>query len=529
MNSEYLAAIDIGTNSFHLIVVKLKEDGTFEIVDREKEVIRLSFESRDMKHISPEAEARAIAALKTFKGIADSYKAEIRAVATSAVRESHNRNEFKQNVHNNTGIEIEIISGMEEARLIYMGMLKALPIYDKKVLCIDIGGGSVEFLAGHKENVHYANSLKLGAVRLTQMFFPDFEVSKQKAERCEKWVEGELYPVVKAVQEEGFEICVGSSGTIMAAALMILAARTKELPQTMILNNFTFTRQELNRITETVLKAKTPKERKEIPGLDEKRADIIPAGMIVLSKIMEAFKLKELTVSGYALREGIVVDAVKKKSPDTGSLRLKDVRYDSVRQLAENCLFDRKHCAHVAGLALQLFDSAGPIPGIDEKCREYLEAAARLHDIGYHIAHSRHHIHSYYIIRNSELLGFSDPEIEIIAHTARYHRKSHPKKTHNDFDALPEKLQYTVRVLASFLRIADSLDRTHQTFVQSVKIKNGGKSADLIIEYGGEEPSIELWSLERRKGLYEETFGKKLNPVLVKNGAKHEVLSIAGK
>lgn len=523
MKNEFLAAIDIGTNSFHLIVVKLREDGSFEIVDREKEVIRLSFESRDMKHISPDAEARAIAALKTFKGIADSYKADVRAVATSAVRESHNRNDFKQNVLKNTGIEIEIISGSEEARLIYMGMLKALPIYDRKVLCIDIGGGSVEFLVGHKENVHYAQSLKLGAVRLTQMFFPDFELSKQKIERCEKWVEGEFYPVVKSVMEEGFELCVGSSGTIMAAALMILAARTKEPSPSLILNNFTFTKQELNKATEAVLKAKTPRERKEIPGLDEKRADIIPAGIIVLSKIMEAFKLKELTVSGYALREGIIVDAVKKKNPDAVRLKLEDVRYESIKNLAENCSFDRKHCAHVAGLALQLFDSGERLPGIDEKCREYLEAAARLHDIGYHIAHSRHHLHSYYIIRNSELLGFSDTEIEIIAHTARYHRKSHPKKSHDDFDALPEKSQFIVKVLASFLRIADSLDRTHQTSINGIKIETNGKNAELIIDFTGEEPSIELWSLDRRKGLFEETFGKKLIPVLIKNKAKAEV------
>ncbi|MEW6193659.1 MAG: Ppx/GppA phosphatase family protein [Bacteroidota bacterium] len=516
-NLQNIAAVDVGTNSFHLIVVKLKDDGNFEIIDREKEVIRLGEGSTgDIKLIKPDAMSRGIAALKRFKGIADSHNARLRAIATSAVRESHNKNDFIKKVFEETGIEIETISGYEEARLIYLGILKAVPIYDKKSLVIDIGGGSTEFLLGYKGASIQSYSLKIGAVRLAQKFFPDYEITEYRIKDCRKWVEGELYYIAGNVLKEGFEICAGSSGTIMSAGLMIKAMRDGNISPLTILNNFVFTRSELKDIEKEILKRKTVDKRKKIPGIDEKRADIIPAGIIILSTIFDLFDLDRMTISGYALREGIVIDTLQKINADDTKPNFEEIRNESVKHLAQSCRYDHEHCAHVTKLALKMFDDLKELHGLGEDCREYLEAASLLHDIGYHISHTNHHYHSYYIIRNSELLGFNENEISIIANVARYHRKSHPKSSHEEFMQLPANLQKIVTKLASILRVADSFDRTHKKIVKNVEciVKSNKIELHLTIANSG-NPEIELWSLERRKILFKEVFGKKLITVIL--------------
>lgn len=514
---ENFAAIDIGTNSLHLIVVKLNNSGGFEIIDREKEVIRLGEgSSGDIKQIIPEAMERAVSTLKKFKGIADSYNAKIRAVSTSAVREAHNRNDFIELVYKETGIEVEVISGLEEARIIYLGVMKAVPIYSKKTLIIDIGGGSTEFLLGCKDNVDYSVSMKLGAVRMTQKFFPDFQITDQRIKDCRKWVEGELYTLADNIKERGFEVCVGSSGTIMSVGLMIYAKRkNNSLPS--ILNNFEFTKDEFDEVFATILSKKTFEKRKKISGLDEKRADIIPAGIIILKTIFDLFELKRMTISGYALREGIVIDTLQKLSADLDKPNLAQIRKESVHQLAEKCIFNREHCVHISNLTLKLYDDLQELHKLESENRELLEAAAILHDVGYHIAHANHHHHSYYIIKNSELLGFNENEINIIAHTARYHRKSHPKSSHNDFNELPGRIKNIIKKLAAILRVADSFDRTHRRIVKELRAKVVGKEIELTLYCVGDiKPEIEIWNLNRRKGLFEEVFNKKLN-IIIKN------------
>lgn len=511
--SQNIAAIDVGTNSFHLIVVKIKEDGNFEIIDREKEVIRLSEGSTgDIKLIKPNALKRALTTLKRFKGIADSHGATVRAVATSAVRESHNKNEFIAKVLNETKIEIEVISGYEEARLIYLGILKAVPIYNKKSLVFDIGGGSTEFVVGYKGKLIQSASLKIGAVRLAHKFFPDFEITNQRIKDCRKWVEGEIFHASEVMKKEGFDICAGSSGTIMSAGLMIQSMRKGSSSNQMILNNFEFTRDELKKIEKEILSCKSVEKRKKIPGMDEKRADIIPAGIIILSTIFDLFVLEKMTISGYALREGIIIDTLQKEKIN-GSTKpnLVDIRKESVKHLAETSRYDVEHCRHISKFALKIFDDLKNLHQLGDECREFLEAASILHDIGYHIAHTNHHHHSFYIIRNSELLGFNDNEISIIANTSRYHRKSHPKKSHDDFNELPIRTQQIIKKLSAILRVADSFDRTHKRIVQSVEcsVKSNKIEMKLDIKKGA-NPEIELWSLERRKALFEEVFEKVL-------------------
>jgi exopolyphosphatase / guanosine-5'-triphosphate,3'-diphosphate pyrophosphatase len=511
LTDQNYAAIDIGTNSFHLIVVKIKEDGNFEIIDREKDVIRLGEgNANDIKHLTREAIDRALITLKRFKLLSDSYRAKIKAVATSAVREAHNKSEFIERVKNEVGIDVEIISGYEEARLIYLGVLKAVPVFNKKTLIVDIGGGSTEFLIGYKGTSSSSVSLKLGAVRLTQKFFKDGIISSSRIKECRRWVSLELYQVSQMIIKEGFKVCVGSSGTILAAASMIYAQNKKNSPST-ILNNFEFDLQQLSDIEKLILSMVTNEKRKKIPGLDAGRVDIIPAGIIILKTIFDLTGINRMLVSGYALREGIIVDELQKRFAGQSKPNLSEIRRESILHLAKSCRYDLSHCIYVSTIAGQLFDQLSAVYNFNIEWKEYLKAASILHDIGYHISHTNHHHHSFYIIKNSELLGFNETEISIIAQVARYHRKSHPKKNHNDFEELSDNSKKIVKILASILRIADSFDRTHSQLIKSVGLNITSSKIEIELVYTKDKfPEIELWSLERRKSLLENVFMKKV-------------------
>ena len=507
-----IAAVDAGTNSFHLIVVSADSDGNFEIIDREREVIRLNEGNPDdIKIINAGAIEKAVAVLKSFKGIADSHGAPLRVVATSALRESLNRNEFINKVWNEAGVEIEVISGHEEARLIYLGIMQSVPIFKDRTLIVDIGGGSTEFLVGEKGKTLFSASVKLGAVRMMQKFFKDNQLSKESTDECRKWIRGELYNISETAKSIGYDYCVGSSGTIMAAGMMVESLVKKRKTQNVILNNYQFDSKSFGIVRDEVLKRKTEDKRKSIPGLDDKRADIIPAGILILDEIFKLFGLQKMTISSYALREGIIIDILNKEFKISHGTAFHDIRKKSVNKLAGSFEYDHSHCKFVASLAVALFDQLKPLHLLEDRYREYLEDAALLHDIGYQISHTNHHQHSYYIIRNSELPGFNETEIVTIAHIARYHRKSHPKLSHNDFSSLPEKTQIIIRKLAAILRIADSLDRTHSKKIRNIRSKISENEVRLSFDVAAKENAdIELWDLSRRKGLFEEVYQKKI-------------------
>jgi exopolyphosphatase/guanosine-5'-triphosphate,3'-diphosphate pyrophosphatase len=502
-----IAAIDIGTNSFHLIVCDVSSSsGRFRILDREKEHVRLGSGSRDMKHLSAAAMKRGVEALKRFKRIADSFRASIRAIATSAVREALNKEDFISLVKKETGISIEIASGFEEARLIHLGVLQALPVFHKKILLIDIGGGSTEFLVGQKRNIRYGNSLKLGAVRLTQRFFQSEMTSPKEVKECRKFIKGMLAPVVREMEKFDYETAVGSSGTILSIAHIIRAAKGFDSESS--LNGFSFKKKELDQAIGEILEKKTPAERAEIPGIDPARADIILAGALILEQIANELGIKEMKISEFALREGIIFDTIEKQNAGVRIDHLHDIRYSSVIHLAEQFRYEATHSRQVAKLALSLFDQTAQIHGLGKLERNYLEAAALLHEIGLFISHSQHHRHSYYLIRNAEMFGYLESEKEMIANIARYHRKSHPKFKHEGYGSLTHDQQHIVNALSSILRIADGLDRTHASSVRSVSVSRRNRSIALRIAPRRKSVPIdlELWGAEQKKSLFEETF-----------------------
>ncbi|RPI69907.1 MAG: Ppx/GppA family phosphatase [Ignavibacteriales bacterium] len=313
MQNKNFAAVDIGTNSFHLIIVKVGKNSSLQIIDREKVVMRLgSQRGNELSHISDEEIEQGISILKKFRKLADDYTADIHAVATSAVREAGNKKDFLEKVLQETGIRIEVIDGYKEAEYIYKGVRKALNYDNKKLLCMDIGGGSTEYILGRDDEIIFGESIKIGAVRLSKKFFPGFIINNEAVEKCKVYI-------LKQIESSNinfslqYDYAIGASGTIMAVAGMINFRRNNKREKS--LNEFLFTKDELDKLTIEILEKKTPEQRINIKGMEYRRADIIPAGLLILQKSFEIFNINEMVVSEYALREGVVLSMLEKAQP----------------------------------------------------------------------------------------------------------------------------------------------------------------------------------------------------------------------
>jgi exopolyphosphatase/guanosine-5'-triphosphate,3'-diphosphate pyrophosphatase len=306
-----IAAIDIGTNSFHLVIVDVQPDGSFKLLDKQREVIRLgSHKGEDLSLISEGEIEKAIDILKNYKMLAEHYGASIRAVATSAVREADNKDKFVKAIKEKTNIDIEVVDGRTEAKLIFYGIMNAIDVSDKNVLCIDIGGGSSEFIYAEKGNPLITESVKIGAVRLSKKFFPEFILKKEAVEACHSYVEAQISYIKYLIEGKRIEQVIGASGTIVAAAILVQELFNK--PKRKSINKLSFTAEELNFVYKEVIGRKTPAERVSLPGMELKRADIIPAGLIILKTVFDVFEIKHITLSEYALREGIIYDTILK-------------------------------------------------------------------------------------------------------------------------------------------------------------------------------------------------------------------------
>lgn len=519
--NDTLAAVDIGTNSIHLVVARFGEGTQFEVIAREKESVRLGSSSGDMKRLTDDAIDRGIDALRRFRQIADISDATIYAVATSAVREAENAQTFIDRAREEAGIDVNVISGVEEARLIHLGVLQAVPAFDRRTLFIDIGGGSTEMVVAEQGEMLAVGSLKLGAIRLTQRFFASESLHPGAADACRRYVRATLAPLARDVRRQGFELAVGSSGTIETVASMVHAARGESsAPRTF--NNFEMSRREVKAAVRQLLAADTVEQRRELAGMDPARADIILAGALILEETMRELDAGQLVFSDYALREGALLDALARRR-GAALHHLQDLRRRSVLHLMESTDEDPVHSQHVADLALQLFDRTSPWHGLGDDARELLEAAALLANVGLFVSHSGHHKHSYYVIRNSDhLAGFTDHEIELIALVARYHRKSAPKAKHPEFATLRPGDQELVRTLAALLRVAIGLDRTHSGAVIKIDVEEGDDDGTLVIRVGDGQPdndlSLELFTANERKSLLEEVLGRPISVVSMTPG-----------
>ena len=496
-----VAAIDIGTNSIHLVVAELSPDGSFRVLDSHKEMVQLGRgEFRDHR-LAPDAVTRALATLVNFKRIAGGHEvSRVLAVATSAVREASNGGDFIEEVARRAGIRVRVITGEEEGRLIYRAVRHYVEVGQRRVVAIDMGGGSVELILGVGERALLVDSLKLGHIRLSEELAGD-PPSPESVARVRALCRRALDPVVESYSRVPPDLFVGTSGTIEAFARMDLAGGGNA-GETHL---HVLEAEAVRRLTKKLLKSDSA-ERRKLPGLDERRADTIAAGGIALREILEGLGAERLTMCTAALREGLILDYLdRSRERIRREDALPDVRLRSVNELLHRAGADSAHAAHVSRLALQLFDDLAALHGLDGEARRLLHVGALLHDVGLHVAHRRHHRHSYYLIVNGGLRGYTAREIELVALVARYHRKAPPRAKHPEFAALRKADQRLVRVLAGLLRVADGLDRGHNQIVEAAhcQVRDGQANFQISTLHDAE---LELWGARRKSDLFASVF-----------------------
>jgi len=522
-----LAAIDIGTNSIHMVVVKVDTSlPAFTIINREKNTVRLGDRDPKTGNLTPEACRRAITALHQCKGVATSLKAEqILAVATSAVREAPNGRDFIRQVQEELDIWINLVSGQEEARRIYLGVLSGMEFAHRPHVVIDIGGGSTELILGDGREPAFLSSTKVGAVRLSHEFITTDPISDDEFCYVQAYVRGMLERPIDELQarsrQEQFSLSrtmIGTSGTIECVAGLIARELTGTVPDP--LNGYQFSFKALGDLVNR-LRRMTLAERAALPGMTDRRAEIILPGAIVLQEAMFLLDMEEVAVCERALREGIIVDWMLAHGLIEDHLRYQSsVRQRSVLLAAQKFQVNREHSDRVAQFAMSLFDQTqGVLHAWGDEERELLWAAAILHNCGHFISHSAHHKHSYYLIRNGDLLGYTETEIETIANLARYHRKSCPKKKHTNYRSLMSKRdRKLVDQLSPLLRLAVALDRRQIGAIAEVHCEFKPEVKELQLWLKPDRPTddcmLELWGLGSKKDCFESLYNLKLVPIL---------------
>jgi exopolyphosphatase/guanosine-5'-triphosphate,3'-diphosphate pyrophosphatase len=488
-----IAAIDVGTNSVHMIVCRVRPDLSFEVVDREKDMIRLGAGSLEGRALPAANIAVAMQTLAKFRRLAESHGVdEILAVATSAVREADNGGDFIAEARRQVGLHVRVISGPEEARLIHLAAAYAVGIRQHRAVVVDIGGGSTEITLGTSARLEAGRSFKLGAIRLTERFARHDPLTKADVRRLVRHIRRETRGYLGQLRRRGFERVIGTSGTMLAIGA--LAAGARKAPTE--IRRLTVRARDLSRVRDWLVRLPLD-ARLKIPGLDPRRADLAAVSAVLVDELLDGLAADELTLSDFALREGLVLDYVKRNSAHIRSAeRYPDARRRSVIELGERCNYYPAHARHVADLALGLFDGTTDRHGLGPHEREWLEFAALLHDIGTHIAYEGHHKHSHYLIRHGGLRGFDPEEIEIIGLVARYHRQATPRKSHDGFGTLSRARRRTVRVLGALLRLAEGLDRSHRQVVPRLSV--AGRDRDLLVRlHARDDAELEVWAARR--------------------------------
>ena len=497
-----IAAIDVGSNSVHMVVAQIDGDGGVTTLYRLKEMVGLGRISFPHKELSAEAMDRAIASLGRMKVAAQQRQAEkIVAVATSAIREAANGGEVIRRIRDELKLTVKVVSAREEARLIYLGVRGALDLGDKPHLMIDIGGGSVEFIVGDESDAKLLDSRKLGAARMTAQFVNSDPISKADLHALRSHYDEHLLPLAARVHALKPVKCVGTSGTLenIAALCEGGTAGAKTIEYSKVL-----------KLEERLIKS-TSAERGQIRGLDDQRKEQIIAGVVLVASFMKRLDVKKIHLCGAALREGILADYLSRHKPDLKVRReVPDPRRRSVLDLARRCNWWEAHSVQTAKLLLRMFDDLKPLHKLGDHERELIEYGAWLHDIGWHIGTTRHHKHSAYLVRHGRLQGFTDEEIRTLAALTRFHRRAMPdKKKHEEFAALRPADRRTVEVGAALMRVADALDRSHASAITQLDCSIG-KSTVTVTVKSPVDIQLEVWSAHDKRDGFEKVFGRKL-------------------
>jgi len=513
------------------------------MIDREKDMIRLGAGTLRVHRMSRKKIDRAITVLKRYKQVCEAQHVDqIIATATAAVREAHNSDEFIERVKREVGLDVSILPGIEEARLIALAVSEVTDFNGRRALIVDIGGGSTELIVTAGAEPELLLSVRLGAVRLAEKFVTTDPISDKQRRKLISSIEADLTRVAWEVKSAGHDFAIGTSGTIVALVDLVSSWEGGRSPAEIGIDPFhrTITLDQLKRVNRRLWKM-TNRQRSRLSVIEERRSDIIVPGGLLLEAIMTELGVESITSCDWALREGVILDYLSKNpsveyskahgalfgsspfsgrsvndrefSPAGEERKSLNVRMRSVLSVARRYEYDQKHSHHIAALALQIFDETTALHGMAGRERELLEYAALLHDIGYHIAHNNHHRHSLYLIRNSEMPGFTGEETAMMATIARYHRGSTPlgrrasraTAEHEDFRLLDRRQQETVIGLAAILRIADGLDRSYSQKVSGLLVETAGKRITLYVR-SEDSCALEIWAASRKAKWFEKAF-----------------------
>jgi exopolyphosphatase/guanosine-5'-triphosphate,3'-diphosphate pyrophosphatase len=521
-----LAAIDIGTNSIHMVISRATGQG-IEVVDREREVTQVGRGSFVAGRLRAEAVGKTLDALARFVRLARSHQVDrILCTATAAVREAHNGGRFVREARRLTGVTPRIIPPEEEGRLNYLAIRSSLALGEETSLIIDIGGGSVQLVACNAQKMLRMRGVPLGALRLTERFLTEDPPSRRSLGRLQRYIRKTAKPALESLRELSPKRVYGSSGAIHALAQ---ACAWREggsgIEQ---LNGYFLSLSSLNRLTKD-LERMPYWVRDKLKGLDARRAEIVLPGALVLAHVIKAVRADGIILSDASVREGLVIDYVARHGKEIEELKgVDDLQHRSVLHLLAKFGEDGPHPRHVAKLSLTLFDGLAYKHDLDEDARRLLEHAALLHDIGNVIGHDSHAAHSQYIIKNGNLRGFSPEETELIANVARYHGKKKPRKRDDEMAGLDKRQRKLVKWLAAILRIAEALDRSQYQLVEDVIVVRQPSRVSIYLRAKG-DVQLELWATRRRVALLESLLKREVRVARERRVSRSEAKARAAR
>jgi exopolyphosphatase / guanosine-5'-triphosphate,3'-diphosphate pyrophosphatase len=488
---ERIAAIDVGSNSVRLLVAEYDPASGLSVIDELKDQPRLAAGLASTGRLNEAAIDRAIQSLGRMREVCQRRGVQrIAAVATAAVREAENGPWFVRRVRQELDIPLRIIDAETEAALSYRSVAHHFRLAGERTLVADIGGGSLELIGAVDGLVELTLSLPLGAVRLTELHLPGERASHREVEAMRGQVRKQLKRSISG-KEWAAATVIGSGGTFTSLGRMVQARRG--LPPGDTVHGVSVTTAEVEQLVDWVASRK-PEERRQIPGLNPERADIILAGLSVTAELLDWVRSRSITVSAFGLREGLLLEmAGAQQTVQHDPLRL-------FREFAERCQCDRRHVEHVRYLALQLFDQLAGELGCQPEERALLEAASLLHDVGQLVSYRKHHKHSYQLLMHAERLGLPARDRALVALVSRYHRRTGPRRKHPEFAALPPGDQELVRRISALLRVADGLDRGHTAAVETVSTELTPDTLMVRIapRLAGADLGLECWGATRK-------------------------------
>lgn len=488
-----LAAIDIGTNSIHMVIAEATRGDSFSVLDREREVVQVGRGSFREGRLQPDAMRRTAFALQRFVQLARRHSVDrILCTATAAVREARNGGDFLKLARREAGISPRVIPSEEEGRLIHLAVQAALPLPEKPALIVDIGGGSVQLVHVRGRELLRVVGVPLGALRLTETLLEHDPPTEAELSALRRLARKQLRRALESFDGPAPEEVYGSSGAIHALAqLAHREATERELAQ---LNGHVFTLEALAALTRR-LEGLPQAQRERLRGIDAARAEILVPGAVVLEQVLRLVGAPGITLSDYGVREGLVTDWLRRHASELASLEDGgDLRLRSVFGLLARFDPDGRHARHVAHLSLRLFDELRPWHDLGVREREWLHFAALLHDVGSTVAYDGHAAHSAYILRNGGLRGLTGEEVEVLALVARYHGGARPKRRRDDaYAELPKKLRRSVRWLSAMLRVAEGLDRSHYQLVRDLRVRRRRERFTIVAD-ARRTAQLELWA-----------------------------------